>query len=95
MKELTIQKFTNFLVEVNSNLPLCLKNGDEEVYVDFREDPKGKLVLKVRDLIKKDPNVRERVKKLDKQHFNILHLFVDTVSRNNFFRKYKKTTKFL
>jgi hypothetical protein len=49
----------------------------------------------VRNLIKTDPEVAERVKALDDDHYNILHIFIDTVSRNNFFRKYKKTTKFL
>lgn len=72
-----------------------IDNGYEEVYVDFRKKKEGEVILKVRNLIERNPKIRERVKKLDDDHYNILHLFVDTVSRNNFFRKYKKTTKFL
>jgi hypothetical protein len=72
-----------------------VEEGDEEVFVDFRSNKKGDLILKVRNLIDKDPEIKKRVQKLDKDHLNILHIFVDTVSRNNFYRKYKKTTKFL
>ena len=53
------------------------------------------MIIKVRDLIKGNKTMEERVKPLDKDHLNILHIFIDTVSRNNFFRKYKKTAKFL
>lgn len=72
-----------------------MENGNEEVYVDFRTKSQGEVILKVRNLIDKDEELKKRVKKLDKDHLNILHIFIDTVSRNNFYRKYKKTTKFL
>ena len=72
-----------------------LKTGNEEVFIDFREKKTGEIVIKLRNLIEKDAAVKNRVKDLDKDHLNILHIFIDTVSRNNFFRKYKKTTKLL
>lgn len=72
-----------------------IDSGKEEIYVDFRNKTSGELIIKVRNLIKGNKQMEERVKLLDKDHLNILHIFVDTVSRNNFFRKYKKTSKFL
>jgi hypothetical protein len=65
-----------------------LKTGNEEVFIDFREKKTGEIVIKLRNLIEKDAAVKNRVKDLDKDHLNILHIFIDTVSRNNFFRKY-------
>lgn len=69
--------------------------GDKEVFIDFRSKDEGELVLKVRDLTKKNSKVKQEVKNLDNENLNILRIFIDTVSRNNFHRKYKKTLKFL
>ena len=72
-------------------------NGPEETFIDFRKDPNGELKIKVRDLRKNKmfDFMNYRVKKHDKKHPNILRIFVDTVSRNDFQRKFKKTAKFL
>ena len=93
------QQQYDFQKEIMSNLkgvkPEELETGKEEVYVDFRNKTSGELVIKVRDLIKGNTTMEDRVKPLDKDHLNILHIFIDTVSRNNFLRKYKKTSQFL
>jgi hypothetical protein len=72
-----------------------MNEGDEEIFVDFRNKQTGQINIKLKNLMERDNEVKERVKPWDKDHYNILHIFVDTVSRNNFYRKYKKTTKLL
>lgn len=49
----------------------------------------------MRNLLLKDPDLRKRVKKVDKDHLNILEIFIDTVSRPNWHRKYLQTNQFL
>ena len=71
-----------------------MENGKEEFYVDFRNKKTGKFIIKVRNLIERDQVIRDRVKKLDEQHLNILHIFVDVLSRNHFQRRYHKTGQF-
>lgn len=63
--------------------------------MDFRNNKFGEVIFKVRNLVDRNETVRQRVKPLDSDHLNILSIFIDTVSRNNFYRMYKKTTKFL
>lgn len=72
-----------------------IKFGEKEVFVDFRNSEIGEVVFKVRNLILRNQEIERRVKPLDKEHFNILQIFIDTVSRNNFFRMYDKTKEFL
>lgn len=74
--------------------PDDLESGHREFFIDFREkEPKP--VIKVRNMLKNDPDLKNRVKKVDKDHLNILNIFIDTVSRNNWHRKYHKTNEFL
>jgi hypothetical protein len=71
-----------------------VENGDLEVFIDFR-GKKPKPIIKVRNLIEKDEKIKQRVKKVDKDNLNVLHIFLDTVGRQQFFRKYPKTIEFL
>lgn len=78
-----------------SETPESFENGDREVFIDFRKSMQGEFVLKVRNLKEKDPEVKKRVKPQDDDHYNILMIFVDTLSRANFHRKYHKTKALL
>lgn len=55
----------------------------------------GEVIIKLKDMKKINEKVKERVKLTDKDHPNVLLIFLDTVSRQNFHRKYKKSTEFL
>lgn len=70
-------------------------NGEREVFIDFRNTYEGEFVLKVRDLKKTDPEVKKRVQPLDDGHYNVLMVFIDTLSRANFHRKYHQTKAIL
>lgn len=71
-----------------------VKSGEREFFIDFRgKEPKE--IIKVRNLLESNVERREKVKKVDKNHLNILNIFVDTVSRQNWHRKYHKTNEFL
>lgn len=72
-----------------------IEEGDREVFLDFRKSFDGEIKIKVKNLIERNETVKSRVKKWDKDNLNILNIFIDTVSRNNFHRKYKKTKEFL
>lgn len=72
-----------------------MNEGDREVFIDFREKEEGELKIKLRNMVDRDEKVKEEVKPLDDNNLNILRIFIDTISRNNFHRKYKETIKFL
>jgi hypothetical protein len=74
--------------------PEDLVSGDREFFLDFRE-AEPKVHIEVRNLIEKNPEIKERVKPVDKDHLNILNIFIDTVGRANWHRKYDKTNEFL
>lgn len=93
MQQYWLQKAVNDGIESIS--PREMENGEKEVFIDFRENPNGELLLKLKDLTKRDEKVRSEVKKLDDKNLNILRIFIDTISRSNFHRKYKETIKFL
>ena len=71
-----------------------LKNSDREFFIDFR-DQEPTAHIEVRNLITNNPDLRRRVKKVDKDHLNILEIFIDTVGRANFHRKYHSTKELL
>ena len=71
-----------------------LETSDREFFIDFRGE-RPKEVIVVRDLIKNSPELQKRVKDVDIDHLNILEIFIDTVSRPNWHRKYDKTNEFL
>ena len=73
-----------------------LKNGKKpEVILDFSEDKNGVININ----IEKNNNLAEERKKLgfkNKSKFdNILFIFIDSLSREHFQRKLKKTTRFI
>ena len=64
---------------------------EREVFYDFRRDPiEGEMIIKLKDLSK-----NHEFKNLDNDHPNILNIFIDTVSRQRFHRRYSKVSKFL
>jgi len=71
-----------------------IDNGPREAFIDMRGE-KAKAVIKVRDLLKTNEEMKKRVLPVDKDHMNVLHIFLDTVGRSNFHRKYANTLKFL
>ena len=78
--------------------PENVENVPNEVFIDFREKP-PKLFIDLKVLVKV---VEERKKLRSKdrvlsntKRYNILNLFIDTVSRRHFFRKFKETAAFL
>lgn len=88
---------TRFQNEINSKIARStqeeIDSGDKEVFIDFRRVPEGEVILKLRDLRKKSPGLN--LLPHDKDHLNILHLFVDTVSRQRLFRRFTKTAEIL
>jgi hypothetical protein len=67
--------------------------------VDFRGDHKnlGKAVIKAKDFTKFDPEIQQRLEYVSEsaEHPSVLRLFLDTTSRFRFYRKFKRTIRFL
>ena len=74
--------------------PDSVKNGDRESYMTFRESPEGKYVIKLRDQ-RENPDFKRTLLPHDKDHMNILHIFMDTVSRQRVYRAMPKTVDVL
>ena len=41
-----------------------MERGDQELFIDFRSNHQGELIIKVKDRIIRDPEVKKRVKEL-------------------------------
>lgn len=67
-----------------------MKNGEQEVFVDFRKKKEGEILIKLKDLSHKRKLLPE-----DNDNLSILRIFVDTISINRFYRRFPKTRKFL
>ena len=71
------------------------KNNKPEVILDFSTDKNGEIKIN----IEKNETLAEERKKLgienNSKFNNILFLFIDSLSREHFKRKLKKTTKFI
>ena len=70
-----------------------VEHGKEEVFIDFRLKEEGELIIKLKNLNLK--NRKFSILKEEKSHPNILRIFIDTVSRQRFIRRYHKTQQFL
>ena len=81
--------------EYQQESPDSMSKSQREAFLDFRSNPYGELIVEPKDIRILNSNRKEQIKPLDAEHKNVLMIFIDTVSRQNFFRKYKKTTEFL
>jgi len=43
--------------------------------------PKAKAIIKVRNLLKDNKEMSERVLPVDKDHLNVMHIYLDSVGR--------------
>jgi len=68
-------------------------NVKEEAFLDLREKGNEKMHIKLKSI--KNTPAGKKLLPHDKDHVNILQIFIDTVSRNRFYRLYKKTIPFL
>ena len=69
------------------------QNKKPEIYVDFSSNPYGELKIKI-NYSKKLSEQRNLLSKNNTSD-NILFIFIDNVSRLQFYRQFKKTVKFL
>jgi hypothetical protein len=76
-----------------------MNEGTEEIFLDFRGENEelGKLLIKVKDRRKEYPELKKKLLKVDPAtgKYNVLNLFVDTISRGRFFRRFPQTIQFL
>lgn len=69
------------------------KKNEMEVFLDLREPHNEKLLINLKDYRILHPGTKFLPH--DKDHMNILNIFIDTVSRPRFHRKMKKIKEFL
>ena len=85
----------NNLINLNdeNQTKILEDNKKPEVYIDFSNNPYGKLNIK----INYSPKLSEKRMKLskNKDSNNILFIYLDNLSRVHFYRQFKKTAKFL
>ena len=85
-----VQKY--LMDNMESVTPLEMERGPLEVFIDFRKRSAGELKIKLKKL---DFSNREtKVENHDLDHPNILRIFIDTVSRPRFIRRYANTKAF-
>ena len=71
-----------------------LKNNEtHEIIVDFSQNPYGELIQKI-NFNQSLSNIRANVSKQYNSN-NIIFIFFDNLSRVQFYRQYKKTSKFI
>lgn len=69
--------------------------GPEEVYIDFEDNPKGKYKVNIRDKAKTDEKLALRLKPVTTDHQNVLRIFIDTISYQRMYRRFKQTVPWL
>jgi hypothetical protein len=69
--------------------------GPEEAFIDFSEDKRGEYKILVKNLLKTDPEIAQRVKNVTRDKLNYLKLFIDTISVERMFRRFKNTISWL
>lgn len=74
-----------------------IQNSDKEMFIDFRGEhrDKGKLIVQAKDFSKTKAEIASRLKEESVNRPSIIKIFIDTTSRFRFYRKFKKTIKFL
>ena len=91
----TLYEFVkNNLVDMDDKILLKKLDKEQkpEVFVDFSKSPYGKIEIN----INRKENLSKERKKLEKQNTNnVLFLFMDNLSRVQFYRQYKKTKEFI
>lgn len=70
-----------------------IDNGEREVFIDFRKKEEGELTVKLKDVRTKGKG--QNLLPPDPRHLNILRVFMDTVSRQRFFRTMPETVRLL
>lgn len=77
--------------------PREIEESDKEMFIDFRGKfkDKGKLIVRAKDFTKTNPVIASRVKDETVDRPSVIKIFLDTTSRFRFYRKFKKTIKFL
>ena len=70
--------------------PEEMETGNEEVFVDFRKNKNGEIVIKLKDI-----SASKTILDEDENYTSILRIFVDTISRPRFYRRFPKTKDFL
>jgi len=78
---------------MQSASPEELESGDRESFIDFRSSDQGEFVVKLRDL--RGKGLARKLLPADGSHMNILHFFIDTVSRQRVYRAMPKTVELL
>ena len=74
-------------------LELIKENRKPEVYVDFSENPYGKLTININ--YSKDLSEKRLALSNKNDANNILFIYLDNLSRVHFYRQFKKTSNFL
>ena len=74
-------------------LELIKENRKPEVYVDFSENPYGKLTININ--YSKDLSEKRLALSNKNDGNNILFIYLDNLSRVHFYRQFKKTSNFL
>ena len=72
-----------------------MENGPEEVFVDFRGNKYGQLKIKLKNMAQYRPSKYKLLQKVSDKHMNVLNIFVDTISKERFYRKFPYTAQFL
>jgi hypothetical protein len=71
-----------------------IENSKTELFLDFKNDPMGEAIVNVKSRFKDNPELEKQILDTDEDHPNIVNIFVDTASRDRFWRKYKRLTQF-
>lgn len=74
--------------------PSEIKESKREVFYDFRKEKEGQVIINLKSRME-EQEISKRVLDLGNEDFNVLHIFLDTVSRNRFYKILPKTADFL
>jgi hypothetical protein len=92
-----LRRYFNGLIEPAD--PKEIEEGPKEFFIDYRgkNSVLGKALIEPKDFTKYDPKIAARMKDKEESvdHPSVIRIFFDTTSKHRFYRKYKKSIKFL
>jgi hypothetical protein len=92
----TMEYFNSVLAQPMN--PAEMDTNESEFFIDFRgkkNSKYGKAVVKVKDYEELNPDSKWEVKQESAKQPSILKLYMDTTSKYRFYRKFKRTIRFL
>ena len=91
-----MRPFQEFIYKQWKEVPAeAIEDSDDEIFVDLRKSRYGVPVIRLKSLERTNQERFKQIQPVDDEHLNVLNLFIDTISKERFYRRFRYTAQFL